>query len=96
MYQRFKHLLPAEVGGKNLYHELNHKIAIFKYMLGDQFKPHTDGIFPGQVFGFRDCRAGFSDGVLKQASLCYIYCLLELILVLALGMRLTPRVVTAN
>jgi hypothetical protein len=49
MYGRFKHLLPQTVGGRPLSKELNQKIAIFKYGAGDQFKPHTDGVFPGQA-----------------------------------------------
>jgi len=47
MYARFKHLLPHTLGGRPLYGHLNQKLAVFKYEGGDQFLPHTDGIFPG-------------------------------------------------
>eukprot|EP00966_Prymnesium_polylepis_P324752 7380774-Prymnesium_polylepis.2 len=49
LYSRFQHLLPAAVGGQPLFARLNEKIACFKYGEGDQFKPHHDGIFPGQA-----------------------------------------------
>lgn len=48
LYERFRHLVPPTLGGTPLHDTLNEKIAIFKYDVGDQFKRHTDGFFPGQ------------------------------------------------
>ena len=44
---RFRHLVPATLGGLPLYEQLNQKVAQFKYDEGDRFERHVDGLFPG-------------------------------------------------
>lgn len=48
MFERFKHLLPAEIDGTRLYPQLSHRFAHYKYDEGDVFNRHTDGSWPGQ------------------------------------------------
>ena len=48
LLERFKHLVPPTLGGLPLYSTLSEKIASFKYLPGDRFERHTDGLFPGQ------------------------------------------------
>jgi len=48
MFERIRHLLPAEIDGMPLYPHLSHRLAHYKYDDGDVFNRHTDGSWPGQ------------------------------------------------
>lgn len=45
---RVQHLVPQELGGMPLHPRLSEKVAQFKYLPGDRFNRHVDGLFPGQ------------------------------------------------
>jgi hypothetical protein len=51
IFDRFRHLVPERLDNDDnlpLHDRLSEKVAQFKYDKGDEFKPHTDGLFPGQ------------------------------------------------
>lgn len=48
LFERIQHLVPQELGGLPLYQGLSQKVAQFKYVDGDRFERHVDGLFPGQ------------------------------------------------
>ena len=52
IYHRLEPFLPSTVTNNgqtlSLYPKLSQKVAQFKYDKGDEFKPHVDGLFPGQ------------------------------------------------
>lgn len=45
---RIRSLVPSELDGMALHPRLSEKVAQFKYIPGDKFKRHVDGVFPGQ------------------------------------------------
>lgn len=48
LFARISHLAPPELGGLPLYPGFSQKVAQFKYLEGDKFERHVDGLFPGQ------------------------------------------------
>jgi len=45
---RIGELVPDEFDGMPLHPRLSEKVAQFKYLSGDKFNRHIDGLFPGQ------------------------------------------------
>jgi hypothetical protein len=68
---RIRHLVPQQLDGLPLYDRLSEKIAQFKYNQGDEFKPHTDGLFPGQ--GANESGDGIDhwDGIVSGMSMLF-------------------------
>lgn len=48
LFERFRHLAPATLGGLPLHEKMSEKVAQFKYGDGDRFNRHVDGLFAGQ------------------------------------------------
>jgi hypothetical protein len=46
IFERIRHLLPSAVEGRRLYGRLSHRVHMYKYEGGDEFKRHVDGQGP--------------------------------------------------
>ena len=72
LLERFRHLVPAQLGGLPLYGHLSEKVASFKYSDGDHFERHVDGLFPGQGSNMRGNGVDAWTGVVSGMS-CLFY-----------------------
>lgn len=68
---RIQPLVPQEVDGMPLYPRISEKVAQFKYNQGDEFKRHTDGLFPGH--GINEDETGIDEwtGVVSGFSMLF-------------------------
>ena len=73
IFDRFRSLVPPTLDKDRLplYGRLSEKVAQFKYNPGDQFKRHTDGLFPGQGTNEQDNGVDEWTGVVSGMSMLF-------------------------
>merc|ERR1712150_36170 len=61
--------VPQELNGLPLFEKVSEKIAQFKYLKGDRFNRHVDGLFPGQGANSQGTGVDVWDGVASGMSM---------------------------